>query len=80
LKEFDKEITLNEYIEIFCGGTIKDNAKKFIEIYGIDWDYDTSLDRIIKKESELLKDEVKLKNGAREILDYLRKKGYKIAL
>ena len=80
LKEFNKEISQREYIEYFCGGTIKDNARKFIDIYNIDWDYETSLERIKKKESELLKDKVDLKFGAREILDYLESKGYKIGL
>ena len=80
LKEFNKEISIKEYIENFCGGTLKDNARKFIEIYDLNWDYDTNLEKIVKKEAELLKDKVNLKPGAFEILKYLNSKGYKIGL
>ncbi|MGL5316645.1 MAG: HAD family hydrolase [Peptostreptococcaceae bacterium] len=79
-KKYGYKMTKEVYASVM--GTGRDNVKKvFIENYGanlpIDIMYkekDEELNKIIKK------GKIPLKKGVNEILDYLKEKGYKIAL
>ena len=80
LARFGKSFSLDEYIKYHCGKTVIDNMTSFIAKY----DLPISIDEAIKSINTAIQAEtekgIPLKDGARELLAYLKDHHYKIVL
>ena len=80
LDRFKVPFSLDDYVTYHCGKTVNDNIKLFISKYGLPITFDEALAIIneeIKKDTER---GIPLKEGALNLLMYLKERNYKIAL
>lgn len=80
LRPFGFDFSLEEYTEYYSGKTGVRNMELLIETYCLPWSTQEGLDKSLEMEREFLSEGVNLKPGARELLQYLKKKNYKTAM
>ena len=78
--KYGHEFPLAEYIAHYSGKTVKDNAGRLVEVYGLPYTPDEALKWIIARDNEYIGQGVPLKKGARELLEFLKSKGIKVLL
>lgn len=79
-RKYDKELSLSDYLYLFCGRDEKQNIEKAIEFFHFPCSVDEGLDFILKQDDEAFRKGVPLKKGAKELLKHLKDNGFKIAL
>ena len=73
--------TLKEYTDIYCGRTAVKNLSELINKYKLPFSVDEGLVMTHENEEEYMREKgVPLKKGAKNLLDYLKKNGYRIYL
>ena len=80
LNQFGHGFSIEEYAQNFSGKTEVKNVTNLIDTYNLPWTIDEGLDTVLKIENKLLEQGVDLKSGAKELLRYLKDKGFKIAI
>ncbi len=80
LYPFGYDFTIEEYAQNFSGKTEVKNVTNLIDTYNLPWTIDEGLDTVLKIENKLLEQGVDLKSGAKELLRYLKDKGFKIVI
>ena len=80
LESLGYDFTIKEYSDHYSGKTEATNVRQLIEHYRLDWSMDEGLDKVLSKEKQILAEGVKLKRGARELLEFLNENGYKTAV
>ena len=80
LSPFGYDFTIEEYAQNLSGKTEVKNVTNLIDTYNLPWTIDEGLDTVLKIENKLLEQGVDLKSGAKELLRYLKDKGFKIAI
>lgn len=80
VEPFGYEVTMSDYADHYSGRSDTANIHDIIERFSLPYDLDTGLERSRCIEKELLAKGVELKRGAKELLEYLKRNGYRIAL
>ena len=80
LKRFGKSFTLEEYVKDYCGRTVNANIERFIVKYDLPITLGEGLLIINEEIAKETTKGIPLKKGALELLQYLKEKGYKVAL
>lgn len=80
LEPFGIDFSLKEYAQQYSGKTEVTNIRHLIEEYQLPLKLEEGLEKTFALEREMLFKHVDLKPGARELLDYLKKGCFKIAL
>lgn len=80
VSEYDKKISIEEYVTNFCGKTNKDSTQHLIDMFELPMDQEEVIRNLTDRDFELIKDGVDMKYGAEEIVKYFKDKGYKLAL
>lgn len=80
LAENGCKFSLEEYAQKFSGKTIALNVKYLIDTYHIPWTLEFGFSRVVEIENGFIVQGVELKTGARELLSFLRRNHYKIAM
>ncbi len=78
--EHGYEFTKVEYAKRYSRKTEEKNITGLIEAYDLPWTLEEGLEKVLRAESRLLAQGVDLKPGAKELLAFLKTKGYKIVL
>ncbi len=78
--EYDRHISLEEYIHRYSGKTAVDNMRTLIDAYQLPLTIEDGLAFEAVKEKEYIAKGIPLKQGARELLSYLQDRNYKIIL
>lgn len=78
--EYDRHISLEEYIHRYSGKTAVDNMRTLIDTYQLPLTIEDGLAFEVVKEKEYIAKGIPLKQGARELLSYLQDRNYKIIL
>lgn len=79
LEKYGKSFTLKDYVATYAGRTLKENARCLVEEYDLPVDKDQALKDLMEFARENNKT-VPLKDGAKELIEYLSDNNYKIAL
>lgn len=79
-EKYNQHISLEEYIHDYSGKTELDNMQRMIEGYYLPITVEEGLAFVAEKEKEYFEKGVDLKQGAKELLSYLKRKQYKIML
>ena len=79
-EKYNQHISLEEYIHEYSGKTEIDNMQRMIEGYHLPITVEEGLTFVAEKEKEYFEKGVDLKQGAKELLSYLKRKQYKIML
>ena len=80
LADIGCEFSLEDYAKNLSGKTIALNVKYLIDNYRIPWTPEFGFSRIVEIENGFIIQGVDLKPGARELLSFLKKNDYKIAM
>ncbi len=80
IKKYKQHISIEKYIHDYSGKTETDNMQILIDEYSLPISVKDALSFVALKEKEYFKKGVDLKQGARELLSYLKKSQYKILL
>ena len=80
LNQFGHDFSIEEYAQNFSGKTEVKNVTNLIDTYSLPWTVDIGLNNVLKMESKFLAQGVALKTGAKELLEYLKDKCFKIAI
>ena len=75
-----REFSLEDYAQNFSGKTIALNVKYLIDTYRIPWTPEFGFSRIVEIENGFIIQGVELKPGASELIAWLKKNDYKIAM
>lgn len=78
--KYGKDISMEDYIHKYSGKTADRNMKTLIDEYHLPLSVRDGLSFVALKEKEYFKQGVALKQGAEELLTYLRKNQYKLVL
>ena len=79
VSEYDKKISIEEYVTNFCGKPNKDSTQHLIDMFELPMDQEEVIRNLTDRDFELIKDGVDMKYGAEEIVKYFKDKGYKLA-
>lgn len=77
---YGHEFTLETYIRCYSGKTSLQNITNLITSHGLPMTVEEGLRKEVEIEKRLTAQGVALKNGARELLAYLKRNGYRIAV
>ncbi len=80
LNQFGHDFSIEEYAQNFSGKTEVKNVTNLIDTYSLPWTVDIGLNNVLEMESKFLAQGVALKTGAKELLQYLKDKCFKIAI
>lgn len=80
LKKYGYSFTVGDYAQNYSGKTELGNMEAIVKNYQLPISVQEGLDYTLSREKEYFIKGVSLKSGARELLDYLMKNKYKIAL
>ncbi|MDO4378652.1 MAG: HAD family phosphatase [Erysipelotrichia bacterium] len=80
LSKYKKGFSKKEYGEKYCGRKLINNINDIIADYQLPLTFEQVEKFIADDEEEYIQKGIPLKKGAKELLDYLREKGYKIVL
>ncbi|NLC12995.1 MAG: HAD family phosphatase, partial [Chloroflexi bacterium] len=80
LADIGCEFSLEDYAKNLSGKTITLNVKYLIDNYRIPWTSEFGFSRIVEIEHGFIIQGVELKPGARELISWLKKNDYKIAM
>ena len=80
LNQFGHDFSIEEYAQNFSGKTEVKNVINLIDTYSLPWTVDIGLNNVLEMESKFLAQGVALKTGAKELLQYLKDKCFKIAI
>ena len=80
LNQFGHDFSIEEYAQNFSGKTEVKNVKNLIDTYRLPLTIEIGLNNVLKIESKFLNQGVNLKTGAKELLAYLKDKGFKTAI
>ncbi len=81
LKKYNYDFELEEYVKEFSGRTLKTSIRYINEKYELDYDEEKEIEYFHELENQIIaKESVSLKEGAIELLEYLKKENYLIAL
>jgi len=80
LAEIGCEFSMEEYAQKFSGKTIVMNVKSLIDAYHLPWSVEFGFSRVVEIENGFIAQGVELKPGARELLSFLKKNRYKVAM
>lgn len=78
--EYHKDISMEEYVHNYSGKTGIRNMQTLIGVHGLPVSLEEGLAFAQKREKEYFRKGVALKQGARELLSYLKRRQYKIIL
>lgn len=78
--QYQQDFSMEEYIHSYSGKTEADNMQTLISEFSLPISLEEGLAFASRKEKEYFKQGVSLKQGAEELLSYLKKKDYKILL
>ena len=78
--KYNKDISMEEYIHGYSGKTGIRNMQALIRLHGLPISLEDGLVFAEKREKEYFRGGVALKQGARELLSYLKRRQYKIIL
>lgn len=78
--EYHKDISMEEYVHNYSGKTEIRNMQTLIGVHGLPVSLEEGLAFAQKREKEYFRKGVALKQGARELLSYLKRRQYKIIL
>lgn len=73
-------MSMDTYVREYCGKTEIHNVTTLIEEFKLPISVEEGMDFVAAKEKEYLKEGIALKQGARELLSYLKNNQYKIIL
>lgn len=74
------DFTLQEYTQNYCGKMGMVNIKNLISSYHLPFGPEEGMEKMRNREKEMFTEGVKLKNGAVELLHFLKEHGYKTAI
>ena len=77
LHSFGHELSLKEYSMKYCGKTELQNVSNLIDTYHLDWSVEEALNNVLKREASYIAHGLNLKPDAKELLIFLKEKGYK---
>lgn len=80
LNQFGHDFSIEEYAQNFSGKTEVKNVTNLIDTYSLPWTVDIGLNNVLEMESKFLAQGVALRTGAKELLEYLKDKCFKIAI
>lgn len=80
LSGFGQEFTQADYAQAYSGKSERKNVAHLIETYSLPWSLEEGLEKVLSAETRLLVQGVSIKSGAKELLDYLSRHGFQIAL
>ncbi len=80
LKDYGQELTLEEYVNRYSGKTVTDNISRMIRELDLQMEPEEGVERAISSEARHVEQGIELKEGVRELLQYLRENNYKIVL
>ncbi|CUO91402.1 haloacid dehalogenase superfamily%2C subfamily IA%2C variant 3 with third motif having DD or ED [Clostridium baratii] len=80
LNQFGHDFSMEEYAQNFSGKTEVKNVTNLIDKYSLPWTVEIGLNNVLEIESKFLAQGVTLKTGAKELLEYLKDKCFKIAI
>ena len=80
LNQFGHDFSIEEYAQNFSGKTEVKTVINLIDTYSLPWTVDIGLNNVLEMESKFLAQGVALKTGAKELLQYLKDKCFKIAI
>ncbi len=80
IEPYGHSFTVEDYAQNFSGKMAVRNMEVMIERYQLPISVQEGLDFAVSQEQVYFKEGVKLKTGARELLDYLKQNDYKIVL
>ncbi|CUP79361.1 HAD family hydrolase [Clostridium baratii] len=80
LNQFGHDFSIEEYAQNFSGKTEVKNVTNLIDTYSLPWTVDIGLNNVLEMESKFIDQGVALKTGAKELLEYLKDKCFKIAI
>ena len=79
LEQYGKSFTLQDYVASYAGRTMKENAKHLVDEYDLPVSHEEAWKQLLVFSEENNKN-VPLKNGGKELIDYLVENNYKISL
>ena len=80
LQQFGHNFSIEEYTQNFSGKTEVKNVTNLIDTYSLPWTIEIGLNNVSKIENKFISQGVDLKDGAKELLAYLKDKNFKIAI
>lgn len=80
LAEYQIPFTRQVYSQNYSGCTEVQNIRRLLQTYGLPMTHQDCLDRVLSEEKALIAQGVNLKEGAKELLSWLKKQNVKIAL
>lgn len=80
MKEYGYDFSLAEYTKNYCGMKAEDNVKRLLHDYALPYTFADALKEIVGREDAYMARGVKLKDGAKDLLDVLKEKNRKIIL
>lgn len=80
LNEYGRSFTIEDYAKNYSGKTELANMEAVVSNYQLPISIQEGLDYTLLREKEYFIKRVSLKSGVRELLDYLKKHNYRIAL
>ena len=80
MKEYDIDFSLADYVENISGRPMHDSTDRLIEMTQIPLSKEEVMRRLIDDGYSKMEEGVEMKFGAKEIIEYFKDKGYKLAL
>lgn len=80
LSEFGHDFSIEEYAQNYSGKTEVKNVTNLIDTYSLPFTIETGLIKVLKIEDKFIEQGIDLKTGAKELLKYLKDKGFKTAI
>lgn len=80
LQQFGHNFSIEEYVQNFSGKTEVKNITNLIDTYSLPWTVEEGLNNFSKIENKFIAKGIDLKEGAKELLGYLKDNNFKIAI
>lgn len=80
LQQFGHNFSIEEYVQNFSGKTEVKNITNLIDTYSLPWTVEEGLNNFSKIENKFIAQGIDLKEGAKELLGYLKDNNFKIAI
>lgn len=79
-RRFNFELTLQEFMQDFCGRPLRRNVAHCNERFQLPWEFEEAVEEVLRIEKHILDEGVEVMPGARELLDFLKENKYKTAV
>jgi len=80
LNSYGYDLTMQDYAQNYSGKTEENNVKNLINTYKLPLSQEEGMERVLNKEKEIFAEGVNLKKGVKELLHFLKERGYKTAI